>query len=64
MRLSFVNEEKPAGEHEVEFNFVGTSRDLSLPSGISAKGGYASDVYFYSLSTGNFLSTKKMILLK
>ena len=45
---TLVNEEKLAGTHEVEFDGTG------LPSGI----------YFYTLSTGNFLSTKKMILLK
>jgi hypothetical protein len=43
-----VNEEKPAGIFEVEFNAQ------SLPSGI----------YFYRLSTGDFANTKKMILLK
>ncbi len=45
---TLVNEEKPAGEYEVEFN----GNDLS------------SGVYLYIFSTGNFLSTKKMILLK
>ncbi|MCW9064775.1 MAG: T9SS type A sorting domain-containing protein, partial [Ignavibacteriaceae bacterium] len=53
---TLVNEEKPAGEYEVEFNAKG------LPSGI----------YFYQLKAGDpstgsgqgFVSTKKMILLK
>ncbi len=45
---TLVNEEKPAGIYEIEFDGGG------LPSGI----------YFYSLSAGNFLSTKKIILLK
>ena len=45
---TLVNEEKPLGSYEAEFNAN------NLPSGI----------YFYTLSTGNFLSTKKMILLK
>jgi len=45
---TLVNEEKAAGNYEVTF-------DASvLPSG----------VYFYTLSTGNFISTKKMILTK
>lgn len=51
---TLVNEEKPAGTYEVEFNFVRTSRVLSQPSGI----------YFYQLKAGNFVETKKMVLLK
>jgi hypothetical protein len=51
---TLVNEEQPAGSYEIEFNSVGTNRDLSLPSGI----------YFYKLQAGNFIQTKKMILLK
>ena len=43
-----VNEEKLAGEYEVEFN------GKELTSGI----------YFYQLEAGNFIQTKKMILLK
>jgi hypothetical protein len=50
---TLVNEYKPAGTYEVEFD-VGTSRDLSLPSG----------VYFYQLKVGSFIQTKKMLLLK
>jgi hypothetical protein len=46
--LILVNDEKPAGEYDVEFNATG------LPSGI----------YFYQLKAGNFVETKKMILLK
>ncbi|MDZ7624526.1 MAG: T9SS type A sorting domain-containing protein [Ignavibacteriaceae bacterium] len=43
-----VNEEKTTGSYEVEFNAS------KLSSGI----------YFYTLSAGNFFSTKKMILLR
>ncbi len=51
---TLVNEEKPAGEYEVEFNSVRISRDLSLPSG----------VYFYTMKAGKFSQSRKMILLK
>ena len=43
-----VNEEKPVGNYEIEFNATG------LPSG----------VYFYQLKSGDYVSTKKMILIK
>ncbi len=43
-----VDEYKPAGKYEIEF------RASSLPSG----------VYFYRISAGDYIETKKMILLK
>jgi len=45
---TIVNEEKPAGNYKVDFN------THSLPSG----------VYFYQLVAGNFVETKKMVLMK
>jgi len=45
---TLVNDEKPAGEYEVEF------QSKQLTSGI----------YFYKLKAGPFIQTKKMLLLK
>ncbi|RKY91699.1 MAG: hypothetical protein DRQ13_11140, partial [Ignavibacteriae bacterium] len=45
---TLVNEEKPVGIYEVEF-------DASM---------YSSGVYFYQLRAGSFIDVKKMILLK
>jgi hypothetical protein len=45
---TLVNEEKPAGSYEVEFDGAG------LPSGI----------YFYQLKADSYIETKKMVLLK
>ena len=45
---TLVNENKPAGSYEVEFN------GSNLPSG----------VYFYQLKAGNNIETKKLMLLK
>ena len=47
-----VNEEKPAGEYEVEFQSSVGNRQL------------ASGIYFYQLKVGEFIQTKKMIYLK
>jgi hypothetical protein len=45
---TLINEEKPAGKYETEFNAE------AIPSG----------VYFYRLHLGGFVQTKKMVLLK
>jgi photosystem II stability/assembly factor-like uncharacterized protein len=50
---TLVNEEKPAGSYEIDFN-VGRDSSPALASGI----------YFYKLQAGDFVETKKMILLK
>ncbi len=45
---TLVNEEKPAGNYQVEFNADGIT----------------SGIYFYTLKAGDFIQTKKMLLLK
>jgi photosystem II stability/assembly factor-like uncharacterized protein len=45
---TLVNEEKPAGAYELNWNAV------NLPSG----------VYFYQLRSGDFVETRKMVLMK
>jgi hypothetical protein len=50
---TLVNEEKPVGIYEIEFDsHSGSVRNL--PSG----------VYFYRLQAGNYIETKKMVLMK
>jgi hypothetical protein len=49
---TLVNEEKPVGTYEVTWYAE------------SAVGGLPTGVYFYQLKAGNYISTKKMILLK
>lgn len=51
---TFVNEYKEDGKYEVTF-------DASNPAGGQ---GLSSGVYIYKLQAGNFVSTKKMLLLK
>ena len=49
---TLVNEEKQPGEYEVEFSATRGALDLS------------SGVYFYKLTAGSFIQTKKMIILR
>lgn len=49
---TLVNEEKPAGVYEVEFN---PASNIKYP---------ASAVYFYQLKAGDYSETKKMLLLR
>jgi len=49
---TLVNEEKPAGSYEVDFN-ASTSGS-----------GLASGIYYYKIQAGSFTETKKMVLIK
>lgn len=50
--VTLVNEYRPAGSYEIEFKSTVGSRQL------------ANGVYFYRLQAGDYVETKKMILLK
>ena len=45
---TLVNEEKPAGNYKVEFD----------------RSNLSSGIYFYNLRAGEFVSTKKLVLIK
>ena len=45
---ALVNEEKPAGSYEEDFNAAG----------------FSSGIYFYTINAGSFIETKKMIFIK
>ena len=57
---TLINEEKPAGSYEIEFNSH-SGEVRNLPAG---RQGLTSGIYFYKLQAGSFVDTKKMILLK
>ncbi|MDP2365092.1 MAG: hypothetical protein Q8M94_15150 [Ignavibacteria bacterium] len=64
---TLVDEYKPAGIYEVDFCVAQSAEGGSSPtitSGVSSKGGYTSGVYFYQLKVGEFIQTKKMLLIK
>ncbi|MFZ2325174.1 MAG: T9SS type A sorting domain-containing protein [Ignavibacteriaceae bacterium] len=50
--VTLVNEYRNAGSYEVDFNPASSIKNL------------ASGIYFYKLQVGDFVETKKMILLK
>jgi len=50
---TLVNEEKQPGTYEIEFNVAQVSRPE-----------IASGIYFYKLKAGNYIETKKMVLIK
>ncbi|MDP2363473.1 MAG: T9SS type A sorting domain-containing protein [Ignavibacteria bacterium] len=53
---TLVNEQKPAGSYEVDFN---VAHESLRASGVSASG-----VYFYQLKVGTLIQTRKMLFLK
>jgi hypothetical protein len=55
--VTLVNEEKPTGSYEVEF-------DANSHSGLSGIKELSSGIYFYKLQTGSYVETKKMLLLR
>jgi hypothetical protein len=54
-----IDEYKPAGKYEVQFQPTVGSHQSAYRTGKLASG-----IYFYQLKTGNFIQTKKMILVQ
>ena len=57
--VTLVNEYRPAGKYEIEFNPASSIKNLP-----TSRLGLASGIYFYRLQAGSFVETKKMILIK
>ena len=57
--LTLLDEEKPAGFYEIEFN-----RGDATGHHLRGTGNLASGIYFYKLTIDGFVQSKKMILLK
>jgi glucose/arabinose dehydrogenase len=60
---TLVNEYQETGRHSVEFNTQSAAGRNYVKETFS-KGVISSGVYFYSLTVGDFVSSKKMLLLK
>ncbi|OGU99031.1 MAG: hypothetical protein A2330_07050 [Ignavibacteria bacterium RIFOXYB2_FULL_36_7] len=54
----FISKKNEPGFYQVEFSAY------NLPSGVSAKGGYASGVYFYQLKAVDPLTAQDRVLLR
>ena len=57
---TLVNEYQHRGKHQ----YVWNTESYNLQSEISAKGGYASGVYFYRITAGSFIQTKAMVTIQ
>ncbi|MCF6268791.1 MAG: T9SS type A sorting domain-containing protein [Melioribacteraceae bacterium] len=58
---TLVNEEQSGGSYEVTFNASAKSIHSEISSAV---GGLTSGIYFYKITSGEFIDSKKMILLK